>query len=188
MQPRRVRHGEPFGVAVVLAVAVLALCSCDRDESDTSITAAPAAAAPTTANSRIITVDPAELRPGPVQHESLTPEQLARIARIRQALREVDESPEEQWINDFKRDTHPDEEIAIWEAIAQAYTAYNTGRTLTPAAKREVFSLLLSRSMADGATVLEQTKLTAVTRAEAEQALALYVAPPRPISVTKSPR
>ncbi len=86
------------------------------------------------------------LRPGPLQHESLTAEQMERVRRIHQALRETDDSTLEKWVNDFRHDLDPDSEIHVWETIAAAHIAYCAGKELTQAAKKEALGVLILRS------------------------------------------
>jgi len=73
----------------------------------------------------------------------------------------------EQWVDNFKRDLNPDRELDIWEAIAKAYTAYCSKRTLSPEAKREVYKVVLLRSMAPESDVLERLELKVLTKDDA---------------------
>src|ERR1700742_5092959 len=63
-------------------------------------------------------VDVKTLQPGPIQHETLTKEQMARLEQIHQTFAEVDGFTLEKRIDDFKRDYDPDRELAIWERMA----------------------------------------------------------------------
>lgn len=128
------------------------------------------------------------LQRGPIRHDSLPAEQVARLTRLQQIFAEVDPTPLAGWIDDFRRDQHPEREIAIYEAMARAYTGYCQGRDLDVAAKREVFSVVLTRSGAPDEEVLErltQGELHTLTRDDVKAILALYDAPPAPITVTK---
>ena len=57
--------------------------------------------------------DGATLAPGPIRHETLTPDQMKRIAVLQTTFGDVDPTPLEKWVDDFKRDRDPDREIAI---------------------------------------------------------------------------
>ena len=73
---------------------------------------------------------------------------MARVRKLQAVFVEVDGQPVEQWVDNFKRDLDPDHELDIWEMMAKAYTAYCSKRTLTPEAKKEVYKVVLLRSMA----------------------------------------
>jgi hypothetical protein len=74
----------------------------------------------------------------------LSLEQLNRISVVRETLLEVDGNPMEDWISTFRKDAHPNREIAIWELIADAYRRSTAGRTFQLEAKKELFSFLLA--------------------------------------------
>ncbi|MBI3465203.1 MAG: hypothetical protein HY000_19430 [Planctomycetes bacterium] len=61
----------------------------------------------------------------------------------------------------------PDRELLVWERMAKAYQAYCNGRTLSPNAKKEVYRVVLLRSMAPEQEVLERIKLEELSREDA---------------------
>jgi hypothetical protein len=130
-------------------------------------------------------VAPGQLRPGPIRHATLTPTQIARIEAIQKTFAEFDPSPLDKWIDDFKRDQHPDREIAIYEAMAQAYTGYCSHHTLTREAREEVYGLILARSGAPDDEVMRGARLQHLRREDAIEVLRGYSAPPQPILVEK---
>src|SRR5512145_179227 len=89
----------------------------------------------------------ASLKPGQLSCQELSPRQMERIHKLRDALAEVERSPIEKWVDNFKRDADPDRELAVWEKIADGYTRYCSKRPLSIGAKEDVFQLLLLRSM-----------------------------------------
>ena len=120
--------------------------------------------------------DPSKLGRGSIQHEQLTADQLA----------EVDPTPLDKWVDDFKRDRDPEREIRIYESMARAFVAYGRGRKLSLAAKKEVYELVLLRSGAPETEVLPQLKLRELSVAEAKDVLRLYSDAPAPITVAPS--
>jgi len=92
---------------------------------------------------------------------------MERVRRLQAVFIEVDGQSVEQWVDNFKRDLNPDRELDIWEAIAKAYTAYCSKRTLSPEAKREVYKVVLLRSMAPESDVLERLELKVLTKDDA---------------------
>jgi hypothetical protein len=129
-------------------------------------------------------IDPAHLQPGPIRHPQLTEAQLDRIGKLQQTLLEVDPSPLDRWIDDFKRDSDPEREIQIYEGMASAYSAYCTGRTLTLAAKQDVYQVVILRSGAPDTEVLPRLKLHALSVDDARDVLKLYRMDPMPITVS----
>jgi hypothetical protein len=116
-------------------------------------------------------VDPASLKPGPLRHQGLSPNQMERIYNLRNTLAEVEHSPIEKWVDNFKQDANPDKELAIWERIAAGYARYCSKRLLSIEAKKDVFQLLLLRSMASEQEVLNHVKLKTLTVDEAKETL-----------------
>ena len=120
-------------------------------------------------------VDPVTLKPGPIRHEQLSREQLERIAKLHRIFSEVDSSPLEKWIDNFKRDMDPDSELALWERMAKAYAGYCSRRNLSLDAKQDVYQVLLLRSTTpDAEKVLEYLNLKVLTPAEARDVMKLF--------------
>lgn len=145
---------------VLLFVVCAASAGCDR---------APQVqpAAKRSAGPRVEWVDPKTIQPGPVRREALSDEQMARIRALRAAFVEVDGQTLEQWCDNFKRDADPDKELEIWERMAKAYRAYCDGKQLSAAAKKDVYRIVLLRSMASEQDVLDRVKLNALSRDDA---------------------
>ena len=130
-------------------------------------------------------MDPNKLTPGPIQHAKLTDEQLARITHVQKVFHEVDSSPLEKWVDDFKRDVHPDNEITIYENMATAYEAFATSKALSIDAKKEVYQVVLLRSGAPEVDVIAHLKLKVLTEKDAREIMAHFSAAPEPIKVVK---
>jgi hypothetical protein len=116
-------------------------------------------------------VDPLSFNPGPIKHQKLSPKQMERINRLRDALAEVERSPIEKWVDNFERDANPDKELAVWERISAGYIRYCSRKPLSREAKEDVFQLLLLRSMASEQEVLNHIKLKTLTVDEAKETL-----------------
>jgi hypothetical protein len=127
--------------------------------------------------------DPGKLTPGPIRHDPLNAGQIERITKLHDAFREVDPTPQTKWLDDFKRDQHPDREIQIYEGMAEAYTAYCASRSLSIDAKRDVYQVVLLRSGAPDDDVLKQVKPKVLTRKDITEILVLYKIPPTPVVV-----
>jgi len=132
------------------------------------------------------TVKISELEPGPIRHEQLTGEQLVRIRKIHEMFQEVNGISLDETIENFKRDVNPEKEIEIWEKIAEAYTGYCSGRTLTLEKKKIVYEILLLRSLAPEEYVLENLKSNLLSPEEAKEVMSHYQGEPEPIEIDKN--
>lgn len=122
----------------------------------------------------------AQLEQGPIRHGSLHPELIARIGSIARAFEEVNGQPTAEWVQDFQRDHIPEQEVAIWEELAAAFTVFIKDRSLTIEAKKEAFHLLLMRSMNDEQTVLNKAPLKHLGPADAVALLTAFDSVGRP--------
>ena len=151
-------------VPAFLVLIWLIAVGCDRGEQ--SSVSNPPSSAPT-AQPEVQWVDPSTIQPGPIRRDSLTAEHMERVRKLQAVFVEVDGQSVEQWVDNFKRDVNPDRELDIWETMAKAYTAYCSKRTLSPEAKKEVYKVVLLRSMASEKDVLERLELKVLTKDEA---------------------
>ena len=91
---------------------------------------------------------PSQLYKGPIRQLALSDEFIDRVKRFKGTLADVDGTSLEETIDNFKRDTHPEEELAIWERIANAYQLFLSHNPTTDLAiKKEIFAVLLAASM-----------------------------------------
>jgi hypothetical protein len=126
------------------------------------------------------------LRPGPLRHDELSADLVARITRLHDTFAEVDPTPLSKWIDDFKHDEHPDREVRIYEAMGRAYTAYCTNHPLTADAKREVYGVVLARSAAPDEEALKSVTLQQLSIDDARDIVRLYDQPPAPVIVERT--
>ena len=137
----------------------------------------------------IQTVNPNDIQVSEVIHDSLTTEQIEKIEIIQSTFTEVYPVSLEETITNFKRDQNPDSEIAIWLQMADAYKKYLSSKQdkLDLNTKKEVYKLILSRSMMSDDEAIVNSKLTILTEKEAKQVLSYYTATPDPIDVVQKP-
>ena len=65
-----------------------------------------------------------EIKLGPIQHQILSPELISRIRLIRASLLDVYPHTMAFWMDGFKRDAHPSNEMSHWEHVASVYLEY----------------------------------------------------------------
>jgi len=70
-------------------------------------------------------IDPNELQPGPIRHESLPPELLELIHSIYEVIGPYLDMTLEDFEIGFKRDANPEREVGIWCSITAAWSDYH---------------------------------------------------------------
>jgi hypothetical protein len=79
---------------------------------------------------------------GPIQHETLSSDQLRRISRLRDVLAEAYPMTLDGWVDGFMRDADPESEIQIIEACAVAYQRLTSQTSLSVEEKKRVYAVL----------------------------------------------
>lgn len=156
-------------LAAALTCLSILFAGCNRSEESSS--------------SKIKWTDPKKLEPGPIRHASLTDEQMSRAQRLQKVFSEVDPSPADKWVDDFKRDANPESELRIWESMATVYETFTASNTLALDAKKEAYQVVLLRSGAPEGEVLMHLKLKILTERDARNIMALFTNKPEPIKV-----
>jgi hypothetical protein len=134
--------------------------------------------------SDVQTIDPKTVRPGPIVHDTLSAKQIEQITKIQKVFFEVLPVSLDQTITDFKRDHHPDKEIAIWLAMATAYEKFVSKRSgMNLDKKKEVFKLILRRSMQNEMEARPQPDLKLLTDQEIAEIFSYYNLDGQPIIV-----
>jgi hypothetical protein len=146
--------------------------------------AAPQAAVPAKKTEWIETD---KIQTGPILHDKLPDELVARIKRVHATFAEVDGMPIEKWIEDFQRDIDPEASFRVWEDMEVAYKKYVDTRELSLEARKDVYHVVLYRSMASEQDVLPRMKLNQLTVDDAKTIMAGYPAEPKPLDVIRTP-
>jgi len=147
----------------------------------------------------VITIPAAELAPGMVETEvegvgrvwvdakqgkmdvgyrhGPFPEDIRdRLREIKEALDEVHPMTLDEWEDGFRKDTHPEREIAIWLRIAEKYKTFIEGKGLSQAQRKEIFSVMLACTTSPKDLILETVTLSAITHEEAQDAIEAFYA------------
>ena len=155
---------------------LLSVFGCEKSSQERSDTE-------TAAGDQVEMVPVDQLEREPLRHEKLTEEQMARLRVLQQTLDEVFPSPIEDWVDSFKRELDPERELRIWEAIAKAYESYCSTRELSLAQKKEIYEIILIRSMLSEEETLRQVDLNYLSVEDAKQVMRGYYLKPSPIIV-----
>ena len=70
-------------------------------------------------------IDISQLQPGPIRHESLSPELLDHVRAVFDVIGPYIEMTLEQFEVNLMRDVHPENEVAVWCGITAAWIAYH---------------------------------------------------------------
>lgn len=70
-------------------------------------------------------VDLSRVRPGPIRHDTLSPELLEKIKAVFDVIGQYLRTTLEQFEVGFMRDIHPEGELAAWCGITLAWVAYH---------------------------------------------------------------
>lgn len=131
-------------------------------------------------------IDPNEVQQGPVLHDDLPHQLLDRIKAVHETFADVDGTPLEKWIDDFKRDLDPEGNIKIWEDMEVAFNTYCSDRELPLETRKEVFKIVLMRSMMPDSDVLARLELKYVPANDVRSILAAYPGEAKPIDVIQT--
>jgi hypothetical protein len=85
-----------------------------------------------------------ELRRAPIRHPELPESLVWRIRAIRAAIWNVYPLSIDQWIDGFKRDSHPSNEVERWEALATVFMEVSLKKGMNLANKKKLYKMLLS--------------------------------------------
>ena len=126
-----------------------------------------------------------DLQAHDIVHNSLTTDQLNEIKKIHEVFSEINSSSLDETIDNFKRDQQPDNEIAIWKKMANAYQrfALKPENSTAHDKKVEAYELILLRTMMTEKEVVEKVDLKFLTKGEVTEILSYYTAEPQPLKV-----
>lgn len=126
------------------------------------------------------------LKPGPIIHKSLNEEQLDKIKYIQETFNEVYPVSLEETITNFKRDQNPNNEINIWLNMAKSYKSFiltNSKKNIEY--KKEVFKLILMRSMMPDEEAIKSSKIKLLSNKEVSEILKSYSLSAKPVKIVK---
>lgn len=85
------------------------------------------------------------LHESPIRHERLSPDLMSRIRLLRASLLDVHPDTYQGWVDGFRRDSHPSDEIQWWEHLASVYHEFLGlhARRLSRVQRQEAFDFLL---------------------------------------------
>lgn len=131
-------------------------------------------------------VDPAQMKQEKYQHQELGEAARDSLRILESALREVHPLSVEQWEDHFRRDAHPQREIASWRRIVDAYGRESASPSLNLNQKRDIFQLIVACANGDRAHALGTVTLNALAKTTAGQIVERYFAAfPQALSISQ---
>jgi hypothetical protein len=95
-------------------------------------------------NAKVEFVNPKIIRSAPVRHTTLPPELIGRIRLVRASLLQAWPCSMRDWLDGFKRDSHPSQEVVVWERIAAVYLEYCAlNPELSPEQHMQLWAIIL---------------------------------------------
>jgi hypothetical protein len=82
----------------------------------------------------------------PIKHEPFGEDRMAKIREVRRIFEEVRPISLTHWELEFRRDTNPDDEIAIWLKMGEVFARVTEGVT-SRSARQEMFDIILASSL-----------------------------------------
>ncbi len=79
----------------------------------------------------LVEIEIAQIEHSPIVHDELSPSLIGRIRLIRAALWGTHTHSMDVWVDGFKRDLHPEQEVEWWEHIAACYLEFIKSRKLS---------------------------------------------------------
>ena len=116
-------------------------------------------------------MDSSLVQMGAVKHQSLDSSLTADIEIVMAALAEVYPLTREEWVDGFKRDLNPEQEVAIWKHLADVYTEANRRQQFSHEQLDDVFQVLVNCTLHNRANVLKFCKLKCLSRSDAESVI-----------------
>lgn len=111
---------------------------------------------------KIYWANAAQLKENAFQSPPFTGKLKQRIVAIQTALAAVNPQTYVEWEDGFRRDQHPEREIAIWEHIVRVYRK-TTQNVTDLAVKKEIYQVLVICSYSERSAVPHQANIKVIT-------------------------
>ena len=102
------------------------------------------------------------------QHPPFGQELLAYCRQIHDAFAEHRPLSLDEWEDGFRRDAHPEKEIALWLHAAEVYTAY-AGSEPSPVRRKDYYRVIVTCLTASPDSVWHALELQSLGREEAQE-------------------
>ena len=125
---------------------------------------------------QIVWAKVSELKQGAFQHPPFVVELRDAILKLQKSLEEVYPHDYQFWEDGFRRDTHPEGEIALWLHIANVFESFCSSRTTSVEERKDAFRVLVACSNGTAETALQTVQLKAIEQGEAKSLVQKFFA------------
>jgi hypothetical protein len=94
-------------------------------------------------STNLVSVNPAEIRPGPKRRDKLPEKDILRLSVVHACFVEIMNDTLEEWVESFCHDFNYEREIKVWECMAACYLRCLRDRHYKVAIKKRIFGVLL---------------------------------------------
>jgi hypothetical protein len=115
----------------------------------------------------LVWISPEQLHPGELRHPPFDEDVRAYIRQIHEAFAEQRPLSFDEWEDGFRRDGHPEREIALWVHAANVYSAF-TASERSAERRADVYRIIVAAMTAPRDKIWHVLKLSAMSRDEAE--------------------
>ena len=112
-------------------------------------------------------MESSKVKVGNFKHDKLSGNLNDDIAFVQATFKEVFPQSIEDWINGFRRDTNPENEVAVWKRMAQVFVESNRRQIFDTNQRKDIFSILVTCTVSDRDNVLHVVKLTSLSKHDA---------------------
>lgn len=125
----------------------------------------------------MVWADSRELKESEYRHPPFSEEIRDLLRKIKSSLDEFYCLSLEEWEDGFRRDTNPENEIAIWLHFSAVYRNLTMSRDLSREQRHDYFKVLMTCLNSPREHVLHVFQPTAISIEEAENVIAQYYGP-----------
>ena len=111
---------------------------------------------------------------GKAKHAPFNEEKRQQFRQLKSVLDEVYPKTLDAWEETFRKDSDPEQEIAIWLHIASTYQQSTAGKKLTLPQRKEYLMTILCCSRSPREHIFEIFQPKVISRQEAERVIELY--------------
>lgn len=128
-------------------------------------------------------IDPNTVAINEYVHEKLSDSLLKRIKVTTDVFEPIDDMSFEEVVDLYKRDFHPEDNIAIWEEMARVFTMFCEVNCQNMDKKKEVYKALLITSMFPKDQVYQYLQPQLLSKKEVQSLTTMYILPSKSIGV-----
>jgi hypothetical protein len=115
----------------------------------------------------LVWISPEQLHPGQIHHPPFDEDVRVYIRQIQEAFAEQRPMSFEEWEDGFRRDNHPEREIALWVHAANVYGTF-TANEVVAERRADVYRIIVAALTAPRDKIWHVLKLSTMSRDEAE--------------------